>query len=246
MPEAWDLAPDTVRRADEIITFILFCEDEVNEPSYFRTFQKPGKVKVNVVENQCSNFKNVINTLVYCEQNGILEKTNKKYSIKTDVTRHIWSVFDRDINLSNEENLTQDNLTFTTSIQTAEQSGIQVAWSNDVFELWILLHFEDVIPATAINRIEVYRRLTEIFRSLPGQSPEMLIVTSRVNFNYKHHLKKRVEFNLYVKPLLAPRLSEAMERAEALERAFDSEYAYHEMNPCTKIHTLVRSLQSFH
>lgn len=57
MPEAWELVPEKERTADGITTFILFCEDSVNEPAYFRTFEKPGKVKVNVSDGQFSNFK---------------------------------------------------------------------------------------------------------------------------------------------------------------------------------------------
>lgn len=246
MPEAWELAPDTARQADEVTTFILFCEDEVNEPSYFRTFQKQGKVKVNVVEKQLSNFKNIVNTLCYCEQNGILDKLNNQFVVKADVTRHIWSVFDRDINLSSTKTLLVDNIQFTASIQTAEQAGIKVAWSNDVFELWILLHFEDVQPAVAMNRLNVYERLTEIFKTLPGQSAEMLMITSRANFNYKHHLKGRIEFNLHVKPFLSSRLNQAIQRAESLEKAFNAQHAFHDMNPCTKVHNLVKSLLLFH
>lgn len=246
MPEAWELAPDTIRKADEVTTFILFCEDEVNEPSYFRLFQKEGKVKVNVVEKQLSNFKNVINTLSYCEQNGLLEKVDNHFVVKADVTRHIWSVFDRDVNLSAPHTLLTDNLQFSASIQMAEHAGIKVAWSIDVFELWILLHFEEVQPAVAINRVEVYSRLTNIFKALPNQSIEMLAITSRPNFNYKSYFKSRLDFNLYVKPYLAPRLAQAMARAELLENAFNAQHAYHEMNPCTKVHHLVSSMLSFH
>lgn len=246
MPEAWELAPDTIRQADEVTTFILFCEDEVNEPSYFRTFQKPGKVKVNVVEKQLSNFKNVTNALLYCEQNGLLDKVNNGFSVKPDVTKHIWSVFDRDVNLSNPLVLASDNIQFTASIQMAENAGIKVAWSNDLFELWILLHFEDVVAAVEINRIEVYRRLTEVFKNLSDQSPEMLAITGRGDFNYKIFFKSKVKFNLYVKPYLTPSLDQAVQRAKILEAAYNTQHSYHDMNPCTKVHHLVTSIRSFH
>jgi hypothetical protein len=246
MPEAWELAPETIRQADETITFILFCEDEVNEPSYFRTFQKPGKVKVNVVEKQLSNFRNIVNTLFYCEQNGLLDKVNNGFVVKSDVTKHIWSVFDRDVNLSNPQALAADNIQFTASIQMAEHAGIKVAWSNDVFELWILLHFEDVQPGIAINRVDIYTRLTAVFKTIPDQSAEMLAITSRPDFYYKIFFKRRTEFNLFVKPYLAPRLHQAIQRAEALETAFNAQHVFHDMNPCSKVHRLVNSLLSFH
>jgi RloB-like protein len=100
MPEAWELIPEKERTADAITTFILFCEDKVNEPAYFRSFEKPGKVKVNPVEGQLSSFKNIIKTLQYCEKEGLLEINNNHYQLKAGTTKHIWSVFDRDSNTS--------------------------------------------------------------------------------------------------------------------------------------------------
>lgn len=244
MPEAWEWVPDNIRQADEVATFIIFCEDEVNEPSYLRTFQKEGKVKVNVVENQQSNFKNIVNTLVYCEQNGLLEKVDGGYRVRKDVTTNIWSVFDRDVNLSDPAVERTDNIHFSSSIRMAEDAGVRVAWSNDVFELWILLHFEDVAPAVAMNRVAVYERLTAVFKNWPDQSEDMLAITGRENFNYKRYFKKRVEFNLFVKPLLAARLPLAIQRAKVLEAAFGERHAFHEMNPCTKIHHLVMSMEA--
>ena len=36
----------------------------------------------------------------------------------------------------------KENIEFDESINLAENKGIKVAWSNDAFELWVLLHFE--------------------------------------------------------------------------------------------------------
>lgn len=246
MPEAWELSPDDDRQADDVITFILFCEDLVNEPSYFTTFNKPGKVKVNVVGNQFSSFRNFVKALVYCEENGLLDEADEQYIVKSDITNHIWCVFDRDVNLSNPDKLNEDNIGFTASIRQAEAAGIKIAWSNDVFELWILLHFEDVTPAVAISRENVYARLTKIFKDLPDQPTEMLKVTGNGKFNYKDHCKTQKFFTPYVKPLLAPRLQQAIQRAQVLEAAFNPKHRYHEMNPCTKVHHLVNSMLGFH
>ncbi|MDZ7878813.1 MAG: RloB family protein [Saprospiraceae bacterium] len=61
--------------------------------------------------------------------------------MKFDDGAQVWCVFDRD----REPNDGKDTA-FNDSIRTANAKGIKTAWSNDDFELWILLHFEDVDP----------------------------------------------------------------------------------------------------
>ncbi|HWK04215.1 MAG TPA: RloB family protein [Puia sp.] len=246
MPDAWDLVPDTERKPDSFTTFILFCEDEVNEPSYFRSFEIPGKVKVNAIEDQLSRFKNISNTLHYCETTGLLDHTDGRYQLKPGTTTHVWSVFDRDVEVADIANLNpRDNLDFSLSIQSALSAGLQVAWSNDVFELWILLHFEDVDPGVWRHRTYIYDKLTEIFKNLPNQPAEMVAVTGRDDFHYKFFLKKKRYFVAFVLPYLAARNQLAIERAKGLEAAFTAGQRYHECNPCTKVHHLVQSLMSF-
>lgn len=248
MREDWNTSPDKDRQADTITNFILFCEDEVNEPNYFKSFEKPG-VKVNTVKNQSSDFRNVMKVLAHCEENQWLAKNDEQYEVKSDIANYIWSVFDRDVDLSvptpekqkeHEKKLREDNINFTSSIRYAESSGIKVAWSNDAFELWILLHFEEV-TSDIKTRLDIYARLTEIFKALPDQPAGMLKITGHSKFNYKDHAKSEKFFTSYVKPLLMLQLQEAIGRAQELEKAFSTSL-YHEMNPCTKVHHLVISL----
>lgn len=246
MPEAWELIPETERIADSVTTFIIFCEDSVNEPAYFRSFEIPGKVKVNAIENQLSSFKNIIKTLQYCEKEGLLDFKNGNYHLKPGTTTHVWSVFDRDVETSDIQSINaEEDMQFTLSIQSARQAGLNVAWSNDVFELWILLHFEVVPPGVWRHRTYVYDRLTAIFKSLPNQSSDMAAITGREDFDYKFFLKKKRLFLLNVLPYLSARIERAVERAQDLESAFTSGQRYHQCNPCTKVHQLVGSILSF-
>lgn len=171
MSDAWELIPEKKRLAEGITTFILFCENSVNEPAYFRSFQIPGRVKINVVEGQLSGFENIIKTLQYCEREGLLEinETNDvQYRIKPGTTKHVWSIFDRDVETDNPEKANiKKGMQFTFSIQAAQHAGLKVAWSNDVFELWILLHFEDIQPGLWQHRNYISERLTAILKGLP-------------------------------------------------------------------------------
>lgn len=246
MPAAWDLVPDTERTADVYTTFILFCEDKVNEPSYFRSLQKNQKIKINIVEDQSSSFRNILNTLAWCEKEGLLEPDGPSYRVKTGVTDHLWCVYDRDVRFEDPAQVDpQENLAFNFAIQSAEGAGLRVAWSNDVFELWILLHFEDVEPGIWQHRDRIYERLTAIFKNLPDQSPEMAAVTGRDKFSYELSFKRKAYFLQFVLPYLSGRRDDAIRRAVALEAAFPPEIRHHQCNPCTKVYHLVRSILSF-
>ncbi len=82
-----------------------------------------------------------------------------------------------------------DNLNFTAAIQTANQAGLKVAWSNDAFELWILLHFEEVPYDNMLHRDYIYQRLTDILRTFPSINAQYDRIIQNGSFNYKAHLR---------------------------------------------------------
>jgi hypothetical protein len=248
MPEAWELQPDEQRTAELTETFIVFCEDEVNEPIYLQEFQRVGKVKINPVIDQKSSFLNFTNASRYCVNLGLMEfRENIGYTLLPQITEHIWSVYDRDAENENNRALNDHgDLQFTQAIQAAQNAGLNVAWSNDVFELWILLHFEDIVPGVWRHRSYVYDRLTAVLKALPNQPPEMQRVTQNPYFYYKTAMKNRMNFINFVRPLLQPRLNDAIQRARQLEQHYPTNMPFHACNPCTKMHHLIESIQSFY
>ena len=53
----------------------------------------------------------------------------------------VWVVFDKD-----------DNSDFDEAAKLAEENNIEVAWFNESFELWLLLHFQDLNVAISRNQ----------------------------------------------------------------------------------------------
>lgn len=245
--EPWNLRVDDSRKEDTVATFIIFCEDEVSEPIYLRSFSVPGKVKITAVADQKQTWVNLSNAIADCIKNDLLEPYNGSYRIKAGTTTNIWSAYDRDMeNEIVDENVTTKDSIFSTAIQTSYNIGIKVAWSNDAFELWILLHFESVPHDTRLHRNYIYRRLTQIMKTIPNQSQEMSRITSSAAFDYKIHFKKRTNFTLHVLPLLTPeRRNVALANAISLENNFNEHTLYHERNPCTMVHRLVAELIAF-
>ena len=97
--------------------FLIVCEGEKTEPNYFQSFRVP---KV-VIE---------IKGLGY-NPSKLVEAANELKS--EDEYDQVWCVFDRD------DCPKQD---FNSAISSAKSSKIQVAYSNEAFELWYVLHFE--------------------------------------------------------------------------------------------------------
>jgi len=243
MPEAWEITTSDARSENQVITFIIFCEDQNDEPYYFRSFEVENKLKINCIPNQKKAKLNLINTLSYCSEKGLVDFINHSFKIKEGITENIWCVYDRDIEHIDYSMVKQaDDINFTTSIETAKQAGLKVAWSNDAFELWVLLHFEEVPSSQKLHREYVYDRLTDILKKNPQIKKEYNSLIDNNNFQYKQHLKKRFAFLTYVLPLLKENIEEAIKNAKILEKVFESHIPYHDCNPCTKVHHLIADI----
>ncbi|MGE5341851.1 MAG: RloB family protein [Candidatus Omnitrophota bacterium] len=109
-------------------SFLIFCEGTKTEPNYFRAF-RVSSANVKVVG--CG-----MNTLSLVEE-AIRVKRN--YMKDGRIHDHVWCVFDRD-------DFPLEN--FNAAFDLAETEGIKIAYSNEAFELWYLLHFEYLDIAT--------------------------------------------------------------------------------------------------
>ena len=97
-------------------SFLIVCEGKNTEPDYFRKF----KLKTATIKVVGEGY----NTISLVQQAKELNEEGE-YD-------QVWCVFDKD-----------DFKNFNNAIQKAEQLSFKVAWSNQAFEYWLLLHFED-------------------------------------------------------------------------------------------------------
>lgn len=242
MVEPWEVKIDDSREVDSKKVFIIFCEDGAVEPAYFETFKRKD-VHVSAFGNKKQHHAQVDLATEYFRKNDLLEVIEVNGIIqevlKLDDGAQAWCVYDRDKELNDEK-----DTAFNDSIFTANSKGIKTAWSNDNFELWILLHFEDVdINNTEyLHRKKYYDRLTEILKQ--NFTEETKIQNQR--FDYYTTMKSKENFIRYTYQLMKGRLDLAIDRAEKLE-AFhitNPPKATHLHCPCTKIHLLVKELRS--
>lgn len=115
--------------------FLIICEGTQTEPNYFRSFRVP-KVVIDI-EGLGRNPTKLV-----------------EYAIdrrSEDDFDQVWCVFDRD-NWSAQD--------FQQAFKLANKNEIQIAYSNESFELWYLLHFQFL--NTAIPRTDYSNKLSDL------------------------------------------------------------------------------------
>ena len=120
-------------------TFLIICEGENTEPEYFKAFRlSSARVKTISYTNK-GNALNFVNA-------AIAEKNKRGNDFD-----NYWVVFDMDAN--SKQN-------FNSAIQLAKANKLEVAYSNQAFEFWYLLHFSYI--QCKIHRRLYKRKLDEL------------------------------------------------------------------------------------
>jgi hypothetical protein len=190
--------------------FLIICEGTNTEPQYFKgfplstaevlTYGRGGESKMQLVEHAISN--------------------KPKYQ-----SHEIWVVFDRDVNYGQEG----QKADFNEAVTRANEAGIHVAYSNDCFELWLILHYQDV--RSQLHRSQLYAILEK-------------------HLGVKDYAKegKRLEFcrRLYRQLQNDPDSSQmaAIKRAKALLAECEDALPA-DRNPCTLVFRLVEEMNRY-
>jgi hypothetical protein len=99
-------------------SILIVCEGENTEPSYFNQFRITSAEVKSIGEGY--NTVSLVNRALTLSQQGNYDQ--------------VWCVFDKDD--FNDNN-------FNSAIQIAEANKFGVAYSNQSFEYWLILHFND-------------------------------------------------------------------------------------------------------
>ena len=102
---------------------LIVCEGKNTEPSYFKQFRISSAIVKSIGEGY--------NTISLVKRAKQLAK-RKKYD-------QIWCVFDADPKLDN----TKQAQNFNNAIKLAEKHKFGIAYSNQAFEYWLILHLDD-------------------------------------------------------------------------------------------------------
>lgn len=175
--------------------FLIVCEGAKTEPNYFKSFRVPKDVIQIDVEGVGENPSKLV-------------ESAKKLNTQEDYDR-VWCVFDRDAWLPQD---------FNNAIQNAKNHGFQVAYSNEAFELWYVLHFEFL--NTGIPRSDYCKKLT----------------------SHLHHKYEKNSEKIYDE--LREKQASAIKFSKKLLAQYDPQNPV-EDNPSTTVHLLVEELNNF-
>ncbi|HEY9809329.1 MAG TPA: RloB family protein [Halomicronema sp.] len=174
--------------------FLIVCEGEKTEPNYFKSFRVPKEVIDIYGEGD--------NTI------GLVKKAIELRDKDGDYDQ-VWCVFDRDSFLAQD---------FNNALSLGKKEKIQIAYSNEAFELWYLLHYN--YHDTAISRKDYSKKLT-------------------------HTMGEKYEKNNpYMYEKLESRQPEAIRNAKRLLEEYDPPNP-EQNNPSTTVHLLVEELNKF-
>ena len=189
--------------------FLIVCEGEKTEPNYFKALACDDK------------YTAVINVDVKGVGRSTTALVKEAFSIRSNLEDRNQLPFDRTWVVFDEDG----NADFNLAIIDATSKGLKVAWSNEAFELWYLLHF--IFLDTGITRKAYIEKLNEILRK-KLKNPK---------YSYKKNDPKFYELlQQYGNESLAKRYAKKL-------RASYSDTNYKAQKPCTTVDLLVEEME---
>lgn len=242
MNSPWELKTDDIRTSNKLFTFNIFCEGQNSEPIYFKWFETPS-IKVITHGDQKSMCKNINKTLTKCLEDGILRKSEAGIYELYEEGMEIWCAFDRDKG-ANGISVEEGDVDFNSAMTIAQNSPINIAWSNDSFDLWILLHIQDVVESIeqAKDRKYYFEKLTEHFKNHSNPNELLQKTLSHSTFSYEKDLKQEKKIKQIVLPEITSKTLTAVERAKVLFTMHEKENDFAKKTPCTTVFRLVERL----
>jgi len=130
----------------------VLCNGELAEPQYFKEFKDQLAIPQQIIVRNkpfihMAPWNFIEATIQYKEE--LIEKD--KFAVSYG--DQIWCVFDID-------NYWKDNQKdFSAAVELAKKNKINLAWSNQCFELWYLCHFDATL--SAMPRADYHKKLKD-------------------------------------------------------------------------------------
>jgi hypothetical protein len=224
---------DLARQKDnrnKLSDVIIACEDIASAPTYFQMIvdrlKEERKITPDsfvIADHHHTNPMGVLDDLEKHRCNN--GKTYKNFD-------HKWIVIDRDIERVNGGGHKAED--FNNAVKNAKRLKVNVAYSNDAFELWYLLHF--IYRDTAILRDEL---LKQVIRKLKEKN----------QYNFAQLDSYNIKNETYAKHIFNELLDlqeTAIQNAERLHKSYGTDHNPEKDNPSTTVYLLVKLLNSLY
>jgi len=202
----------------EIKEYILIvCEGQKTKPNYFNSIK--SNLPKDVLETYDINIKGTGQSTLKIVETAISIR-KKAFEQQNKMFDEVWVVFDRDSFSAGD---------FDNSIFKAEAAKINIAWSNEAFELWYILHF--IYRSTPMSRDDYKKTLEKEINTALKEK------TGRIEtFKY---LKNST--SMYETLQRYGNESQAIQRAEKLCLQYQDQ-KYSIQNPRTLVYKLINKL----
>lgn len=207
---------------------LIVCEDECTERLYFET-AFPHLPDDTVYVHPVGTGRDPLGVA----EQALMERASLKARFNRDVDQ-VWLVFDKD---DADKDLGKEKR-FHQAIDLAGHENLQLAFSNEVFELWLVLHFHDVDATTPLPRLTVYQMLDVALRQ-----HALFAETGYHHKKTEQHKQSDPSEVLQVVRELGDE-SVAHARAEELLKAH-GDCALLATNPSTRVHLLLQNLRGW-
>jgi hypothetical protein len=205
-----ETSPYEEEKLEKKKSFLIICEGENTEPLYFKKFPVPTNTVI--IEGGCFTKTKLVDYALEISKAAKYED------------REVWCVFDYDIKPDEAATQPQD---FNNAIIKAEGNGMKVAWSNDAFELWFVLHYQKL--ETHITREELYSILKKKWGLKEFNNNAKTV--SFCQEHYERHGGTESESQ-----------SQAIRWAKELHENYYGRQDYSKHCPCTTVYLLVEEL----
>jgi hypothetical protein len=212
---------------NKILSVIIACEDEASAPTYFKMIVKRLKENKFITQDSLVIADHKHNTPM-----GVLSDliNHKKDGKSYKDFEHKWIVIDRDVQRVNGGGHTKDD--FNGALSSAKTKKVEVAYANDSYEFWYLLHFNP--RTTAILRDEI---LKEVIKKLKEKNPIKFRDLDKENIKNEEYTKLIYEELLEFQP-------KAIKNAKNLLESYGETHNPESDNPSTTIYKLVEILNN--
>jgi hypothetical protein len=204
--------PPHIETRSKAKSFYIVCEGMNTEPEYFKSFPL-GNAQVESFGLGQSKTKLV---------ESVIELLTSDESLKE---KEVWVVFDMDIN---HEHANQQKEDYNRAIELAHKNNINVAYSNDTFELWFVLHYQYI--DTPWNRGQFFERLSELW-----------------GCNYSKDGKAKAFCESIYQMLLEDEHANQEKAIYRAKKIHDEQahLVFSDRNPCTTVFQLVQELNQY-
>jgi len=199
--------------------FLIVCEGKNTEPSYFNQFRLTNAKIIAVGEG--FNTVSLVERAYYLSQEEVYDQ--------------VWCVFDKD-----------DFHDFNDAVFLAEKYNFGVAYSNQAFEYWLILHFEDH-QGGQMHRNDYYHKINSYLKVFGCEyDKDSKIVTNDIFALLQTVVKEKTitAENKRIKIYLS-RQDMAMERAEKIYSGLEQRNPAIEESSTT-VFKLIEELNKYH